>query len=1434
MNFVNTISNNLIQYFGDNSSHALKFIRNLVKNINNSRNLINTFDIKEKSYGYTIGIYSISGLYNNPKELMILPNKNYYLRYFINIYNTQTSQQYGNTYRSPLLNIIIHEDNSIELKDKNAFFVYVLSQEPLVENLVVQIVLVETTPDKVILKEKCLGWALLRLKKKSKNENENEKQNDKNDEQNIDDKVVLEVSPIYRGTPRELIFKNNILEYGQATMSYYPYIYPRLKLINYLMPNNIILGYNDPLPGLRERNLPQFPNVNENIRTVAFGTAYIKNIKIEINPTLEDDIMQFGREYRLKKYNIEENQFNKVFIKERKIKCGVHNTWKFINSNGLQNSMTLTKILKNCLESNGVLMVDKFFVDRLSCSAIIMQLEYVVTVPINGTQKEDNLSLVLGYHIYVPESINVGNYYKEKLLMVTGPGPTIYGEKMWYPTNLENQEIIISYLVSQNANLLYTSPVEQENNVNKERLNAIEKTIVDRNNQIVLNNMDQKPENLQYISELENRVNSLAKQLQMSEEEKKRQMLKIRQQNLLANTQSQNYEPEIKIIPQPDKSIPQPEKIISKEESYEYQQFLMYKKKKELYDKQMEEKRKEQEEIEVEPCQPTVKNISRRDKSTLVSKGVLDLVLKEPVDSYIDFALEKELCKHGLATIFSFQFLSFKPCKTYYKNLSNVPEKIQFFFDFFNEKKLRTPVCQILKPDSSDSSNYYFCNNPLVLRKENININTTLLNDSNKEVLIEVRYDPSLDSSIDFRDFIRYLLVKSLVVEIKDVQKHFNVGCIKIPLRDLIAHEKDKVQLTKEYEIYDDEFNLRGIIQLLITSTKFNTVRPFSYNRNLYKKINSKDGYNTLSKKKVVKSDQMDVKKLMSQNKNLFNYTVTNLNDPNNQNNENNNNLLSETSHRKLRIEPELEKKIRVMRYFSNKNNMGNNINNTNYSLGGNIYEEEKKLNDLRQKQSNEDQFLNTLKTCEQIRAFNRADILSKVSQENHKNVYNISLILGQPVFFNYCVFNDSEGEELCHIIIEKIKKNNNNGTFRERYVNTGNNKIISVLNVPEEWSTIVKKENLIKPNSYNVISDELYMQIKPGETIPLVIKLLSYTENKEEENYSVCIHKRNGQPLYYLSINIKRVFPIYDHIFHYYFPCDNKSQKAIIINPFKNSKTKTMEILKNKYISDTSINLALESDNYNFSFNLSKDNDSYQHDFIIFFYEDEARTRLYLTWKVKVDWVEVFNINGTLGRKTTSLLYIDYDSQLYKESNYDGNNMTLQLFSDHPETIFFPDGYDTPFTIFPNTRAKTKFTLYPKRTDGNMALINCVNVNTRELYKNWLIKYSIGYPEIDQVKKINCIVGIQNIAKYKFLNTLGKKATFTFYSCNDTILEVIDKTISFNVDEKKRIQLLVHERQKVGREEVLLFIFDNNDEYNKTVLFKINFRENYNDFEIN
>ena len=1422
----NTISNNLIQYFRNNSSNSLKFIRNLVKNMNNSRNLSNTVDKKEKSYGYAIGLYSVSGLYNNPKEFTIGRNRKYFIRYFFNMYNSVTRQQYGNTYRSPLLPIKIGEDNYIELLDKKAFFVYVLSQEPKNENLVVQIVLVETTDDEVILKEKCEGWTLLKLSPKS-NDNENE-----NDFQF--GKIQLELSKIYIGTPRELIFKNNQIQYGQALISYYPYKYKKLELINFLLPNFIILGYNEPLPGLRLRNLPQTPNLNENLRIVDFLTIYVKNINIEINSTLERDILEFGREYRIKKYEIEENQTNKVYIKERKIKCGIHNTWKFINSNGLQNSITLTKISKNILESNGVLMVDRCFSDPLSCAGIIMELEYNLVVPINGEQKEDNLSLILGYHIYVPEKMIAGNYYREKNLMFTGPGLTIYGDKMWYPQNLEDREIKISYLLSQNANLSYTSKVEQENEVNKERLNALQKTFVDQNNQMILSGLGQNKEQLDHISELEKTVNNLKKQLKFVEDDKERQLLQFKQKELLlTNPNKMDIKSETVV-----KNIPKPDKPISKEESLEYQQFLEFKQRKETFQKQLEDQELRLKELEkpvITQYEPIIKNISARDKSTLISKGVLDLVLSPPVDSYIDLALDKELCKHGLATIFKFKFLTFKPSKAYYKELRLIPDKIQFFFDFFNEKKLHTSVCNVMRPENSGTDNFYYFNNPLVLKKENINSSSTLLNDSKDEISIEVRYDPSLDISIDFRDFVKYLLTRRLVIQIKDVIKCLNIGCIKIPLKDLIVQGKEEIKITKEYPIYDDDFKRRGYIQLVISSSKFNTIKPYSYNKDIYKLINSSEGYNTLSKKKVVRATQIDVNKLMATNKNLVNYTVTNLNDPNNQGNITDTQLLndmnSQSRLRRLKIDPELEKKIRVMRYFSNKANFGNsntnNMNNTNYSLGGNILNDEKRANELRQKQSNENQFLNTLKTCEQIRDFNRYETLSKVSQESHKNVYNISLIVGQPLFFNYSVFNDSSSEETFHIVIEKIKNNKkNNNSFSERYIYKGKNEIISVIHMSQEWSAIVEKEKLIKPNTYNVISDDLYMKIKAGETIPLVIKLLSFIENKEEDNYSICIRKKNDQPLYFLNINIKRVFPIYDHIFHYYFPCDNKYQKGILVNPFKNSKTKTMDMLNNLYISDDSIHLALEDD-HNFSFNLIHENNIYQHDFIIFIYSDVERTKLYLTWKVEVDWKEVLEIHGIQGLKTSSSLLINYESELYKESTYNGNNMNLQLFTDHPDTIYFPQGYDMPFVLFPNNQAKSKFILYPKSNEGNLALINCVNVYTRELYKSWIIKYTVDYPKIDETEQINCVVGSQNIINYRCTNPFNKWTILMFYSGDDRIMEVIDRVNSFNIGETKQIKILIHERGNICREEVLLFISDRDDEYCKTLLFIINFREN-------
>ena len=1416
----NSIPNNLIQYFGNNTFNALKFIRNLSKNINNSKNVLNAIDTSDKIEGYSIGIYSLTGLVNNPKELIISSSKKYYLRYFINIYNELNHQFYGNTYRSPLFPIEIRKDNKIELLVKNPFFFYVLSQEPKYENLIVQIILVEANQDDIILKEKCQGWAQLRLIKK--NENQESKKNEK---------IIAELN---KGTPRDLILSNskklNYLPNG--IIEYIPYKYPKLELIKFLFPLNIILAYNEPLPGLLQRFLPENPNLNDTLKPVEFYTAFLKNIILEINPDLEEHIIEFGKKYRFNKYNIEENELNKIAIKERRIKCGMHNTWKFINSNGLQNSITLTKISKTTLQSNGVLMIDKFFSDHLSCSAVIMELEYVITIPINGPQKEDNLNLILGYHIYVPEKINEGNYSREKLLMFTGPGSTIYGEKMWYSEKKEDRNIRISYILSQNSNLNYINQVEISEE-DKKRINATQNALVDQNNQMILKGVQQNNSN-ETNSYYKNKVEDLTKQLDKEREEVENYKLKMRNREAIWNNAGISTSKDINNNIEWDKTQtnninnipvkepkPKEEKKIKKEETAEYKEFIKFKERKEVYIKELEEKieiLKDIQKPKVSEYEMPVKNITQRDKSYLIKKGIMDLVLKEPVESYIDKALEEELCKDGLATNFTFQFMSFKPSRAYYSDLRNVPQKIQFSLDFFNENKLRTPVCNIVRPEETKSNNHYYFNNPLILKKENIDMNSALLNDTKPEVILEVRYDPSLDTSINFRDFVKYLINKRLIVQIKDVQKGFNVGVIKIPLNDLIEKGKEKIQKEKEYEIYDDNFNIRGYIQVLIAASKYKTLRPYNYNMDKFYNINSQEGYNTLSKKKKVKAEQIDINKLTSQNKTLYNLTMNSLKNQNNNNQDNN--LIKDTNQnrlRKLRIEPEIEKKIRVMRYFNMKNNniINNKMSNTNYSLGNKIQQEEKKLNDLKQKQASDEQFFNTLKTCEQIREFNRTEILSKVSQESHKNTYNITLISGQPVYFNYSVFNDSSLDELCHISIDKVthnKKDNNNFNIKK-------NKIVDVISTPIEWRTIVEKEKLKKPNSYEAISDQLDMIIKPGETIPLVIKLLSYIENREEENYGVTIHKKNGQPLYYLSINIKRVFPIYDHIFHYYFPLDNSQKKVILRNPF--GHIKTMKMLNNVLITDKNITLGLDEDTHDFYFMIEQE----QGDFVIFFYSDEERTKLYLTWKFEIDWLETDIRKVIRGKKEPSTLYISNNPEINKEASYAGSNITLQLFTNYPDVIIFPHDSRNPFTVKPNTTEVKKYMIYSRRDEENSAIINCVNVYTRNIYKSWLIKYEIDWPHIDESETVECIIGNKNEFTYRYKNPMSKFMVLTFYSGNEDIFEVFDRVVTFNGEESKDIKFQIHDKGIQGKEEVLLFVSDDNEDFCRTILFKIIFK---------
>ena len=280
----------------------------------------------------------------------------------------------------------------------------------------------------------------------------------------------------------------------------------------------------------------------------------------------------------------------------------------------------------------------------------------------------------------------------------------------------------------------------------------------------------------------------------------------------------------------------------------------------------------------------------------------------------------------------------------------------------------------------------------------------------------------------------------------------------------------------------------------VLKSVEMNTSKPYKYNPNALKVINSKDGYNHLSKKKKVRVKQIDLSKIPNEDKVKLGDVMLQK-----EKNDINQNVLNESINSqnkyKMNIDPAIEQKIRTMRYLNNNNDL----------VSSAVLKQEEANNNIHKiKNQDNEKFLKSLAFVEKYREYKRPDIISKVTQENHKNEISLSLIMGQPHLFNYIVTNDSTIEELYHIVISSSNE-------RDQEIPADqSDKTVSIINTPEEWAKVVELNNLATPNDYNSISQDNYFVAKPNESVPLAIKLLTYQKLKENTTYSIWIHKNS------------------------------------------------------------------------------------------------------------------------------------------------------------------------------------------------------------------------------------------------------------------------------------------------------------------------------------
>ena len=648
------------------------------------------------------------------------------------------------------------------------------------------------------------------------------------------------------------------------------------------------------------------------------------------------------------------------------------------------------------------------------------------------------------------------------------------------------------------------------------------------------------------------------------------------------------------------------------------------------------------------------KNINQDDIAHLVSQGILHLPddekdkklqndaeieveLANKNQSLLTYTYNEYLTHENFGDIFTINFLSFKPNKNF-DNLNNIPNKIYFKFSFWDFEEFSTETAIITKPSELKSS--YLSSSPsfFIYKSNEDNDNS----EKDKEMKITITYDPSIDNYLDYKDFLNYLLLRELFIQIFDYEKQMPYGYLKIPLKNFVRYKKKTGLHNFSVNIYDNyNYEQKGTIELVLKSSEIKTIKPFNlkdqeekfnyfYSSNQF--INNKGyeikenpnftSYNKTKRKrkKVVSVAPMDYGKLTQIEKDLYSQKILEFKNKNNLtgviNDNNNGTFLKNTNTMNNKsggtfLDQNLEKRVRVLRFLDTHTDNGKTITlNKNIQDNDLTYSNEDLLKNKSQI-NNDRNFYETLNYTNYIRNLNKETLIEKTIAENNKNILTIALIQGEPHFFNFILSNETSHQELYHIIISKNnenelkeeKENKNQHPFydenkNEKSINFKDN-IVSLVTDSKEYEYITILKGLKIPNGqdYNCISKDGHVIVEPHHSIPLLFKCISYKclngyDDNNQSKFSIFMYNQNNIPQYFLNVNIIKVFPIID--FEFYFNVEEKKLSQIkFFNPFKYNSSKSQKLLRthhfiNSLDKNSDINIKLDPLTNDFFFNFN------------------------------------------------------------------------------------------------------------------------------------------------------------------------------------------------------------------------------------------------------
>ena len=757
--------------------------------------------------------------------------------------------------------------------------------------------------------------------------------------------------------------------------------------------------------------------------------------------------------------------------------------------------------------------------------------------------------------------------------------------------------------------------------------------------------------------------------------------------------------------------------------------------------------------------------------------------------------INKVYASHSrLAEFFLIHFVFLRP-QNGLDNLNSIPDLINFRFSFWDFEEFYTPPGILSKPKEY-KVNHLLTSPILPIIKYNMIDYYT--QDESQKVSVEINYDPSINNFINYKTFLNYLVFRELFIEIYDYEKQMPYGYAKLPLSKFLRSNGARFIVEQtEISIYDNfTHEQKGSLGLSLKSEEMNTKQNFDIIEQ-NKRLNLIDSGNNNNNEQNIKNKK--VLSIASNKIQIFNNTYKNEEDKNYNKN--------------------IDKiKISII---------GNQtlINQTKYKNSNNNI-----INDFNIKKTN--------KLEKTIIAF------------NHKNnSLTLSLIQGQPHYFNYIINNNSNTEQLFHIVIS---------TDENKYSNNHKNDIIiNFVSNSEEYEYITMLNKLIIPTNYNSVSENGNFILGPQKSIPLLFKCLSYKSFSGLESnflcsHSIIIYNMNGHPINCLKVKILKVFPIID--FEFLYKKSKESNKKIeFINPFKNmTVVKSKQLLSNyiflngidykNYIPEIKMdpktnefyfifnnNLDFVSNmknnsktdeienKFNKVYNLQKTIDNFNNKKLLFLYNDKFRAQLLVTYRFVINSYEFINISYNLGAKMKKSLSFEYIGTEDKK---------VKFYSSDDNLIFFDETYKNGIQVKPNKLYQIDYYIYIKQFRNYEIMINCIDMKNKEICKSWVINATIGKLNIIQKINVNYLINLNNDVKtyFEFTNPLNTFAVINFICSTKAVIDVPINQISFEAKEKRNIIINIRKILIPQKITAYIFIMDKNNFFHEVLEVNINY----------